>query len=51
MAQEPTPDIGLEARWSAWQARGVANDRATRRKLFVLAAILVMAAALLNGLW
>jgi hypothetical protein len=40
-----------DQRWAAWQARGAANDRATRRNLFVLAAILVAAAAVLNGLW
>ena len=44
MSQEPTHttivDGRFEERWAAWQARGAANDRATRRKLFVLAAIL-----------
>jgi hypothetical protein len=51
MAQEPIVDAGFEGRWAAWQARGAANDRATRRRLFVLGAILVVAAALLSGLW
>lgn len=51
MSQEPFVDEGFEERWAAWQARGVANDRATRRRLFVLAAILVLSVAILNGLW
>jgi hypothetical protein len=51
MSQEPFVDEGFEERWAAWQARGVANDRATRRKLFILAAILVLSVAILNGLW
>ena len=58
MSQEPlqTPavDQGFEDRWAAWQARGAAHDRATRRKLFILGAlgaVLVLATALLNRLW
>ena len=48
---EPFADDGFEERWAAWQARGAANDRNTRRKMFVVAAILVAAAAILNGMW
>ena len=55
MSQQPTQpataDQGFEDRWAAWQARGVANDRATRRKFFVLAVIFVVGAAILNGVW
>jgi hypothetical protein len=51
MSQEPLVDEGFEERWAAWQARGAENDRATRRKLFILGAILVLSAAILNGLW
>ena len=55
MSPEPIPapvvDEGFEDRWAAWQARGAANDRATRRKLFIVAAILIFSVALLNGLW
>jgi hypothetical protein len=40
-----------EDRWAAWQARGVANDRATRRNLFIVAGILIVAATILNLLW
>jgi hypothetical protein len=49
----PTPiaDQGFEDRWAAWQERGAANDRATRRKLFIVAAILILSVAILNGLW
>jgi hypothetical protein len=46
MSQEPIQavvvDQGFEDRWAAWQARGAANDRATRRKLWVVAAILIL---------
>jgi hypothetical protein len=34
-------------RWAAWQARGAAHDRATRRKLLVFAAIVVLSSAVL----
>lgn len=51
ISQTPVADQGVEDRWAAWQARGAANDRATRRKLFIVAAILILAVAILNGLW
>ena len=51
LSQTPVADQGYEDRWAAWQARGAANDRATRRKLFIVAAILILAVAVLNGLW
>ena len=47
----PVVDQGFEDRWAAWQARGDANDRATKRKLFIVAAILILIVAILNGLW
>ena len=40
----------LENRWATWQARGVANDRATRRNLFIVAGILIFATIILNVL-
>ena len=49
--QGPTADQGTEDHWAAWQARGAANDQATRRKLYVVAAIFVLGAVLLNGYW
>jgi hypothetical protein len=48
---EPFVDDGFEVRWAAWQARGAANDRNTRRRMFVVGAILVLAAAVLNAMW
>lgn len=55
MSQEPiggtTADQGAEDRWAAWQARGAANDQASRRKLFVVAAIFVLGAVIFNGYW
>lgn len=43
------PDVAEH--WAAWQARGVANRRATRRKLFVMALLLGISAAILSGVW
>jgi len=51
MASEPFIDDGFEERWAAWQAHGAAHDRATRRKLFVLLAILMLSGAILTGVW
>ena len=48
---EPFVDEGFAERWAAWQARGAANDRSTSRKMFVVAAILVLSVAILNGIW
>ena len=47
---EPLVDEGFAERWAAWQARGAVNDRNTKRKMFVVGAILVLAAAILNGM-
>jgi len=44
-------DAGFEERWAAWHARGAANDRNTRRRMFVVGAILILAAAVLNAVW
>jgi hypothetical protein len=54
MSPEPIParvvNQGFEDRWAAWQARGAANDRATRRKLFIMAAILILSVATVSVL-
>jgi len=54
MPPEPIPapavNQGFEDRWAAWQARGAANDRATKRKLFIMAAILIFSVAILSVL-
>jgi hypothetical protein len=47
MSSEPFVDDGFAERWAAWQARSAAHERATRRKLFVFAAILVLSTAVL----
>ncbi len=49
MSTERFVDEGFAERWAAWQARGAANDRATRRKLFVVVALVILAAAILSG--
>jgi hypothetical protein len=46
----PVVNQGFEDRWAAWQARGAANDRATKRKLFIMAALLILSVAILAGL-
>jgi hypothetical protein len=48
---QTTVDQGFEERWAAWQARGAAHDRATRRRWFIVAAILILGSAVLSGLW
>ena|SRR5688572_30193592 len=47
---EPVVAQGFEDRWAVWQARGDANDRATKRRLFIVAAMLISSVAILNGL-
>lgn len=44
-------DADFGARWAAWQARGVADDRAVRRKLIILAAGLAVPAVILYVLF
>jgi hypothetical protein len=44
-------DADFEARWAAWVARGHAHEEIVRRKLGIFAAVLVIAAAILYGLW
>jgi hypothetical protein len=39
-----------EDRWNAWLARGAENDRATRRRMFLLLAAMVLSGAFLSGL-
>lgn len=51
MPTEPFVDDGFPERWAAWQARGAARDRTTRRKLLVVAAILVLSVAILGSVW
>lgn len=51
MSSEPFVDEGFAERWAAWQARGAAHDQNTRRKLFIVAAILILSVAILNGVW
>ena len=54
MSPEPIPapvvNQGFEDRWAAWQARGAANDAATKHKLFIMAALLILSVAILTGL-
>ena len=48
--QAPVVDQGFEDRWAAWQARGAANDRTTRRRLWIFAAILILSVITLSVL-
>ena len=36
-----------DERWAAWQAKGVAHDRARRRKITIAAPVLIIVAALI----
>ena len=51
MSSEPFVDDGFPERWAAWQARGAANNRATRRRLFVIAAIVLLSVTILGSVW
>ena len=33
------PDTDFEVRWAAWRTRGVAHERAVRRKLMLVASL------------
>ena len=33
------PDADFDARWAAWQTRGIAHQRAVRRKLTLVAGV------------
>ena len=53
MSSEPIHapvEQGSEDRWATWQARGDANDLATKRKLLIMAAILMLSVAILSVL-
>lgn len=43
--EAPTPSF--EERWTAWQARGAAHDRAVRRRMMFAVPILAIVAAVL----
>ena len=33
------PEADFEARWAAWRARGIAHERAVRRKLILIVGV------------
>ena len=43
-------DADFDARWAAWHARGVAHERAVRRKFLIWAPVLAIAAAIVYAL-
>ena len=48
--QVPLVDQAFEDRWATWEARGAANDRATKHKAFIMmAAILIFSVAVLSA--
>jgi hypothetical protein len=40
MALEQVADPGFEARWTAWQQRGAAHDRATKARMRIVLPLL-----------
>lgn len=51
---DPIMNEGFAERSAAWQARDAANDRAARRRFFiigVLAAVLMLSVTILDRLW
>ena len=49
-AEPARPDAAFDARWAAWHARGVAHERAGRRKFLMPAPVLAIAAAIVYAL-
>lgn len=49
--QSPVIDHRFQDRWAAWQERGAASDRAARRLLVIVGAILISSVVILNSLW
>lgn len=47
-AVDATPDA-MEARWRAWQARGVETDRRWRATMRGVAVVVVVAASVVGG--
>jgi hypothetical protein len=51
IASTPQPAaLGSDERWAAWQAKGVEQDRAFRRKMTIVAPILAVLAAIVYAL-
>lgn len=44
VASVPIPQTSFDERWAAWQARGVAHERAFRRKVTVASPLLLVIA-------
>jgi hypothetical protein len=49
MSPKSSVDEGFEERWAAWQKRGAAHDRATRQRLSVIGAALILSLAILSA--
>lgn len=43
-------ELSFDQRWAAWEGRGLAQDRATRRRMALLAPLVVVAAGILYAL-
>ena len=44
----PTPErTSADERWAAWEAKGIAQDRAFSRKVAIVAPILIIVAAII----
>jgi hypothetical protein len=49
-APAPVSESGFDERWAAWQANGIANDRAFRRKLAIVAPIFIIIVVIVSAL-
>jgi hypothetical protein len=47
----PTREASFDERWAAWQAKGAAHDRAVRRKMEIVAPILIIVAVVIYALF
>jgi hypothetical protein len=49
MSLQSSRNADLDARWSAWVARGAAHERAVRRRLLMALPFLVVLAAIVSA--
>lgn len=49
--QASNGELSFDQRWAAWEAKGLAQDRATRRRMALVAPVVIVAAGILYGLF
>jgi hypothetical protein len=46
LASAVAPDVGFDARWAAWVARGRVHEQRVRRRFLIWVSVLAMGAAI-----